>query len=303
MEKENKTDKKYSATTYKIIGNIMIILGVIGILLGIISFSAIGVVLLIFGILCIYIGKSYTVKSKNMKEHLDNIDIDTDINSKSASYQNKRHYMLDTSSKIIHEMDCDKISDIPIQNRFMTADVQNAFSEGYQTCNHCKPLIGNGSFIPSNHVTLEKEQLSLEKEQPNSDTKFLSTAEFIDQLTHSKPLKGTIARLSDREQKDNEFESEFRVAGVTFEGRQEKLAKIYEENVQSASLQWTEWKGEPAIKVICNKMDIGRIPADNVEFFIDNDVKFISEVYVDYFDKDCTPTYYAKVTVVAKDDF
>ena len=141
MEKENKTDKKYSATTYKIIGNIMIILGVIGILLGIISFSAIGVVLLIFGILCIYIGKSYTVKSKNMKEHLDNIDIDTDINSKSASYQNKRHYMLDTASKIIHEMDCDKISDIPIQNRFMTADVQNAFSEGYQTCNHCKPLI------------------------------------------------------------------------------------------------------------------------------------------------------------------
>lgn len=220
-----------------------------------------------------------------------------------STTKSKKYYLLDTSSKTIHEMDCPKINEIPISNRFTTANVQNAFNDDYHTCNICKPLIGNGSFIPSTSVTLEKEQPSLEKEQPSSDTKFVSTAEFIDQLTPSKPLKGTIARLSDREQKDNESEWEFKVTGVTFEGRQEKLAKIYDEDVQSASLQWTEWKGEPAIKVICNKMDIGRIPADDVEFFVDHAIKFISEVYVDYFDKDGTPTYYAKVTVVAEDDF
>lgn len=204
-----------------------------------------------------------------------------------------KRYILNTSNMAIHELNCSRIQKIHPSNQFVTSDIQSALNKGYHNCRLCNPLIRNGSFTPSVPVTLKKEStVSNNLGQPDvfeyeSDTMF----------------KGTIAKLSDRRQKDDEADYEFRVAGVSFEGRQKKLEKIYETGVKSASLQWTEWEGEPAIKVICNRMDIGRIPADDVEFFMNNEIICISEIYIDCFEEVNDLIYYAKISVTVKDNF
>ncbi len=100
----------------------------------------------------------------------------------------------------------------------------------------------------------------------------------------------------------------FKVAGVTFNNRQEYLKTVLEMQNRGESivilLEQYDYNGENAIRIVVNDMDIGNIPRKNVKYLIDNKeyLRNIFKLYVGTINDDNgTTRYYAQVKInVAK---
>ena len=96
----------------------------------------------------------------------------------------------------------------------------------------------------------------------------------------------------------------FKIAGVTYDNRQEHLAKLMQQKLSgqviNVELQEYEYEKQPAIKVIANGLDIGSLHSEAL--FIkenQNRVKAIKDLYISSFEdeKATEKIYYARLTL------
>lgn len=97
----------------------------------------------------------------------------------------------------------------------------------------------------------------------------------------------------------------FKIAGVTFDNRQEHLAKLMQQKLNgqiiNVELSEYEYENQPAIKVIANGLDIGSLHSEDTLFIKENQnrVKAIKDLYISSFEDEKTKEkiYYARLTL------
>lgn len=97
----------------------------------------------------------------------------------------------------------------------------------------------------------------------------------------------------------------FKIAGVTYDNRQEHLAKLMQQKLSgqviNVELQEYEYENQPAIKVIANGLDIGSLHSEDALFIKENQnrVKAIKDLYISSFEDEETKEkiYYARLTL------
>ncbi len=97
----------------------------------------------------------------------------------------------------------------------------------------------------------------------------------------------------------------FKIAGVTYDNRQEHLAKLMQQKLSgqviNVELHEYEYENQPAIKVIANGLDIGSLHSEDALFIKENQgrVKAIKDLYISSFDDEKTKEtiYYARLTL------
>ena len=71
----------------------------------------------------------------------------------------------------------------------------------------------------------------------------------------------------------------FKVAGVTFQGRQKLLKQLKTDKkagkVLNVQLEEYDYKGEPAIKVLVNGLDVGNLHIEDVAFVKENQERIL----------------------------
>lgn len=97
----------------------------------------------------------------------------------------------------------------------------------------------------------------------------------------------------------------FKVAGVTFQGRQELLKKLKSDKatgkVLNVQLEEYEFEGEPAIKVLVNKLNVGNLHREDVAFVKENQERVlgINDFTIgEHYDESNKVSYNAKVKLL-----
>lgn len=99
---------------------------------------------------------------------------------------------------------------------------------------------------------------------------------------------------------------EFKVAGVTFENRQNNLKKIKYDLTNNSELtlrlEKYTFNDNPAFKIFANDLDIGNIPQQDVHYFLIHDATYEpNDLYIDFFVNENSDTiYYARINVIFK---
>ena len=160
--------------------------------------------------------------------------------------------------------------------------------ETLQTFNRLPPPNKN-SFsrpAPDNAVNSDTAETPAAAPVPSSPAPHITeTAPFTPSVSTKERTTTQPATVSDVPDVSKQFEYlEIKVAGVTFKNdkgltRQTILRKIhfndkpFDEYVE-LGLHEYEFDGKPAFGVYANNMQIGNIPADYVQFIIDNDARY-----------------------------
>lgn len=103
----------------------------------------------------------------------------------------------------------------------------------------------------------------------------------------------------------------FKVAGVTFQGRQKLLKQLKVDKkagkVLNVQLEEYNYKGEPAIKVLVNGLDVGNLHVEDVAFVKENQDRIlgikdftIGEHYDEHENKDGDTKYTTKYNAKVK---
>lgn len=103
----------------------------------------------------------------------------------------------------------------------------------------------------------------------------------------------------------------FKVAGVSFQGRQKLLKQLKADKkagkVLNVQLEEYKYKGEPAIKVLVNGLDVGNLHIEDVAFVKENQDRIlgikdftIGEHYDEHENKDGDTTYTTKYNAKVK---
>lgn len=97
----------------------------------------------------------------------------------------------------------------------------------------------------------------------------------------------------------------FKVAGVTFQGRQKLLKQLKTDKkagkVLNVQLQEYDYKGEPAIKVLVNGLDVGNLHIEDVAFVKENQERIlgINDFTIgEHYDENDKVSYNAKVKML-----
>ncbi len=99
----------------------------------------------------------------------------------------------------------------------------------------------------------------------------------------------------------------FKVAGVTFNNRQKNLKKILEQKQSgkaiNVGIEQYDYKGEPAISVTANGLDIGNLHKKDADYVLANKDRIIgfTDLFIDKFENEESKTiYYARVELLVK---
>lgn len=99
----------------------------------------------------------------------------------------------------------------------------------------------------------------------------------------------------------------FKVAGVTFNDRQRNLKKILEQKQKGKAInigiEQYDYKGEPAISVTANGLDIGSLQKKDADYVLANRERIIgfTDLYIDSFkNEENKLIYYARVELLVK---
>lgn len=99
----------------------------------------------------------------------------------------------------------------------------------------------------------------------------------------------------------------FKVAGVTFNDRQKNLKKILEQKqkgkVINIGIEQYDYKGEPAVSVTANGLDIGNLHKEDADYVLKNRDRIIgfTDLFIDSFNnEDGKLIYYARVELLVK---
>lgn len=99
----------------------------------------------------------------------------------------------------------------------------------------------------------------------------------------------------------------FKIAGVTFNNRQSNLKKIQEqiqkEKPVNINIEQYDYKGEPAISVMVNGLDIGNLHKKDVEYVLANQERIIgfTDLYIDTFtNEEGKVVFYANVELLVR---
>lgn len=99
----------------------------------------------------------------------------------------------------------------------------------------------------------------------------------------------------------------FKVAGVTFNDRQKNLKKILEQKQNGKAInigiEQYDYKGEPAVSVTANGLDIGSLQKKDADYVLANRERIIgfTDLYIDSFkNEENKLIYYARVELLVK---
>lgn len=96
----------------------------------------------------------------------------------------------------------------------------------------------------------------------------------------------------------------FKVAGVTFNNRQNNLKRLLDlklkGKVLNIGMQQYDYQGEPAINIIVNGLDIGNLHKEDVQFVINNRNRIlaIKDLFISSFEENRKQIYYAKIKLI-----
>lgn len=99
----------------------------------------------------------------------------------------------------------------------------------------------------------------------------------------------------------------FKVAGVTFNNRQKNLKTVLEQKNKGKridiGIEQYDYKGEPAISVTANGLDIGNLHKKDADYVLENKERIIgfTDLFIDTFTNDeGKEIYYARVELLVK---
>lgn len=108
-------------------------------------------------------------------------------------------------------------------------------------------------------------------------------------------------------QKGYSHTERFKVAGVTFNNRQNNLKKMFEQIKKGKTIdigiEQYDYKGEPAISVQANGLDIGNLHKKDAEYVLANQERILgfTDLYIDTFtNEEGKNIYYANVELLVK---
>ena len=108
-------------------------------------------------------------------------------------------------------------------------------------------------------------------------------------------------------QKGYSHTERFKIAGVTFNNRQNNLKKILEQIKKGKTIdigiEQYNYKGEPAISVQANGLDIGNLHKKDAEYVLANQERILgfTDLYIDTFtNEEGKNIYYANVELLVK---
>ena len=134
---------------------------------------------------------------------------------------------------------------------------------------------------------------------------FLAAGIVLIILDKKLPTKENSADIQNTPTTKGTHSQKFKIAGVTYDNRQEHLAKLMQQKLSgkviNVELQEYEYENQPAIKVIANGLDIGSLHSEDALFIKENQnrVKAIKDLYISSFEDEKTKEkiYYARLTL------